>query len=153
MSNRTNHRGVVLTCLVTLVAVVLLPVGIARSQEAASKPATAQRRTTKKPVVEAPKKPRMPAHFNSVVSPEQREKILAILLNYMPQIDQKRAELKALVEQRDNDVFGVLTPEQQRELEELRADSRAKRAATIATNRRKREQAKAKATEPAGSQP
>ena len=153
MSNRTNHRGVVFTCLVMLVAVVLLPVGVARSQQPASKPSDPERRTTKKPVVDAPKKPRMPAHFNAVISPKQREEILAILQDYMPKIDQKRAELKALVEQRDKDVLGVLTAEQQRDLEELRAQARAKRAASIAASRRKREQAEVKVADPEESNP
>ncbi len=153
MSKQTKQRGVVLSCLLALVAIVLLPTIAIRAQEPESKSSTAQRRTTNKPVVEAEKKPRMPAHFNKVVSPKQREKVLAILEEYLPQIEQKRAELKALVDQRDKAVFGVLTPEQQREVEELRAESRASRAATLAANRRKREQAEAKASESADAKP
>ena len=94
----------------------------------------------------------MPAHFNKVVNEQQRGKVLTLLKDYEPRIAAKRAELKALVGQRDKAVFSVLTPEQQERVEAYRAESNAKRAATLAANRegkKKAATAKSKPGKPA----
>ena len=71
----------------------------------------------------------MPAHFNKVIDEKQREKIVVILNDYSPQIEKKRAELEALLNQRDEALFGVLTAAQRKQVEALRAESLAKRQA------------------------
>jgi Spy/CpxP family protein refolding chaperone len=74
----------------------------------------------------------MPAHFNKVINDEQRPKIIAVLQDHAPKIQQLRAELASLVEKRDEALQKVLTPTQRRQLEELRAEASAKRAAASA---------------------
>lgn len=117
--------------------------------EAPANKSTAKRRTANKPVTTSERRPRMPAHFNKVASPEQRDKVLALLKEYEPRIAAKRAELKALVNQRDQAVFGVLTPEQQKQVETYRAESAAKRAATLAARREGKDGAAPKKSKPA----
>ena len=97
--------------------------------KAESKSSTAKERTAKKPVAEEERAPRMPAHFNKVIDEKQREKIVVILNQHWPQIAKKRAELEALLNQRDEALFGVLTPAQRKQVEALRAEALAKRQA------------------------
>jgi hypothetical protein len=97
--------------------------------KAGAKSSTAKERTAKKPVAAEERTPRMPAHFNKVIDEKQREKIVVILNDYSPQIEKKRAELEALLNQRDEALFGVLTAAQRKQVEALRAESLAKRQA------------------------
>jgi hypothetical protein len=97
--------------------------------KASDKSSTAKERTAKKPVAEEQRAPRMPAHFNKVIDEKQREKIVVILHDYSPQIEKKRAELEALLSQRDKELFAVLTAAQRKQVEALRAESLAKRQA------------------------
>jgi hypothetical protein len=155
MSNRNIRRGTVCSCLVALVAIVALQPGLGAADEPDAKKGAAQRRTTNKPVVGAPRNPRMPAHFNKVINESQRTKILTILKDYTPRIAQKRAELKALVDQRDKAAFGILTADQKRQVEELRAASQAKRKANLAASRETKPEAaspKSKARKPAAGE-
>ncbi|MGD9724070.1 MAG: hypothetical protein AB7O59_22645 [Pirellulales bacterium] len=136
-------RGGILGCTLALVALLLGAPLVAAPKDNDKKPAaakpegkksTAQERTAKKPVVEA-EQPRMPPHFNKVIDEKQREKIVAILTEYLPQLEAKRAELKALVDEREKKLFGVLTPDQRRQVTELRAAAQARRAAAAAADR------------------
>lgn len=97
--------------------------------KAEAKSSTAKERTAKKPVAEEERAPRMPAHFNKVIDEKQREKIVVILNQHSPQIAKKRAELEALLNQRDEALFSVLTPAQRKQVEALRAEALAKRQA------------------------
>jgi hypothetical protein len=74
-------------------------------------------------------KPRLPNHYAAVVTDEQRTKINAIQLDFAPRIEAKRNELKALVSQRDAAIEKVLSAEQRKEVEKLRAEASAKRKA------------------------
>jgi len=106
----------------------------AAERKTSSKKPAAQQRTANKPVSDSVRNPRMPAHFNKLVTPEQRERVLAIVQQYGSQIDQKRAELKALTDERDEALRDVLTPEQRRQLDEYRAQSSVKRAQSVAAS-------------------
>jgi hypothetical protein len=112
---------------------------VAAPKSEEKKPA-AEKRTVKKPVV-APDGPRMPALYGKVVDDEQRTKILAIQKKYAPKIEQKRAELQALLDERETAFQELLTPAQKRQLEELRAEARAKREATAANTAEEKEAA------------
>ncbi len=70
---------------------------------------------------------RLPNYFAKVVDDEQRAKIHDIQLEYASQIEAKRAELEALVDERDTAIDKVLTPAQRKEVERLRAAAVAKR--------------------------
>ena len=133
-----STQALMLVCVTAIVALVIgLPTAPAAqkkeptaSKPEASKPA-GERREAKKPVSEE-QAPRMPAHFNRVITEEQRPKLVAILKEHSPKIQQLRAELNSLVEKRDEALLKVLTPTQRRQLEELRAEASAKRAAASA---------------------
>lgn len=75
---------------------------------------------------------RMPPHFASVVTEEQREKILAIQEEFASQLREKRQELKAVVEKRDAAVMKLLKPEQRKHVEQAREEAKARRAAAMA---------------------
>lgn len=90
--------------------------------------ASAQKSGKETEAAEAPK-PRLPNHYAAVVTDEQRTKINAIQLDFAPRIDAKRSELQALVGQRDAAIEKVLTADQRKEVEKLRAEAAAKRRA------------------------
>lgn len=69
-------------------------------------------------------KGRLPPYFSAVVTPELREKIYAIQAEYDPKISQLRKELEALTKQRDEKIYDLLTPEQKKKIEELKAAAR-----------------------------
>jgi len=95
-------------------------------QQAAESPAE-----TPVPETAKPKKAfrgRLPNYYSRVVDQEQREKIYAIQREYAPKIDTLKAQLEALVAERDEKVEAVLTPEQQQTVEKLRAAAKAKRS-------------------------
>ena len=74
---------------------------------------------------------RLPNHYAKVVTDEQRGEINAIQDEYAPQIEKLRGELKALVGKRDTAVEKVLTAEQRKEVEKLRAESIARRKSGV----------------------
>ncbi len=71
---------------------------------------------------------RLPNFYRHVVDDQQREEIYAIQAEYKPRIDALKAQLEALVQERDAKVATVLTAEQRAEVERLRAEAEAKRA-------------------------
>jgi TolA-binding protein len=73
------------------------------------------------------KRSRLPNHYAKVVTEEQRSKINAIQEEFVPQIDKLRDELDATLDKRDAAIEKVLTPEQRKEVEKLRAESQARR--------------------------
>lgn len=83
---------------------------------------------------------RLPAHFGKVVDESQREKIYDIQNEYGPKIKALKDQLEALLKQRDEKIDAVLTPEQRKQIEQLVADSKAKRKA--AGNEKKQEKTK-----------
>jgi len=76
-----------------------------------------------------PKKPhgKLPAYYAKVVTPEQREQIIKIQKEYQPKIDALQAQLKALINERNEKIEALLTPEQKKQIEEATAAARAKR--------------------------
>ena len=135
-----STQGLMVVCVAVIVALVVglpsAPASQKTKEPAAAKPeapkSTAERREAKKPVAADEATPRMPAHFNKVINEEQRPKIIAVLKDHGPKIQQLRAELASLIEKRDEALLKVLTPTQRRQLEELRAEASAKRAAASA---------------------
>ena len=70
---------------------------------------------------------RLPFYYNRVVDKKQRDKIYAIQREYAPKIDALKAQLETLMTDRDKEVEAVLTPEQLKTVEKLRAAAKAKR--------------------------
>jgi|YNPNPStandDraft_1061719.scaffolds.fasta_scaffold28188_2 hypothetical protein len=71
---------------------------------------------------------RLPSYYGQVVKPEQRKQIYAIQEEYGPKIDALRAQLEALIQERDKKIEAVLTEAQRQEVERLREEAKAKRA-------------------------
>lgn len=77
----------------------------------------------------APKKARgrLPNYYSKVVTKEQREEIYKLQGTYNGQIEELQKQIAELTKKRDDEVRGVLSPEQQKEVDELAAA--AKKAA------------------------
>lgn len=70
-------------------------------------------------------KGRLPPYFGAVVTPELRDKIYAIQAEYDPKISQLRKEIEALTKARDEKIYALLSPEQKKKIEELKAAARS----------------------------
>jgi len=144
--NRPRSTRVVTPTGVALAALAAGVAGLALGpQRSPAQQASAQRSTPAKLVQQAaespaetpvpePAKPkkvfrgRLPNYYNRVVDKEQRERIYGIQREYAPKIDALKAQLEKLVDERDEKVKAVLTPEQQETVEKLRAAAKAKRS-------------------------
>jgi len=67
---------------------------------------------------------RLPAHFSGVVTDEQRQKIYAIQKDSSAKITPLRRQLESLIKERDEKIWALLTPEQRRKVEALKADAK-----------------------------
>lgn len=89
----------------------------------------------------------LPPYYRDVVSDEQRQKIYAIQAEYNAQIAELEAKVAQLRRERDAKIEALLTPEQKKQIEDLRAAARTKR------DSRRPPKAKAASTPPAPSKP
>jgi cell division protein ZapA (FtsZ GTPase activity inhibitor) len=70
---------------------------------------------------------RVPAYYAKVqITPEQREKILSIQKDFAAKIDPLRKQLDDLTKDRDAKMAAVLTPEQQKQIDEMKAAAKKK---------------------------
>jgi cell division protein ZapA (FtsZ GTPase activity inhibitor) len=69
---------------------------------------------------------RLPMYYAKVVNKEQREKILSIQKDFAAKIDPLRKQLDALTKDRDAEMAAVLTPEQQKQIDEMKAAAKKK---------------------------
>jgi len=142
LAQTLTWASLVLTAVV-VVAVTGRP-GVGQEAAAAEQSSKAQpaAETSAKPTAEAPaEKPvpeeakpkkrefrgRLPAYYGRVVDQKQREQIYAIQREYAPKIKALEAQLAALRAERDTKVEAVLTPEQLKTVEKLKAEAKAKR--------------------------
>ena len=72
---------------------------------------------------------RLPAHFAALVSQKQRATIYQLQADYAEQMGKLRAQLDALIVNRDREIDGVLDPEQMAEVNKKRIAAEEKRAA------------------------
>lgn len=120
-----------LGCLAFAVTTVAQPVCSAENM------APAKTTTKKKERAKVKKgRHRLPRYFRDVVGDEQREKIYNIQDEYRPKIAALKAEWKALLKERDEKIEAVLTPEQKRQIDEARAEAKAKRKAKKAETKK-----------------
>ncbi|MFH1922876.1 MAG: hypothetical protein ABIP48_23680 [Planctomycetota bacterium] len=132
---RVRSIQVLLWTGVAMGAIVAAVVGRpAVGQESQSAGQPAAETPAEKPVPEkaaAPKKReflgRLPPYYGEVVDDGQRKKIYAIQREYAPKIDALKAQLAALMADRNEKVEAVLTPEQLSKVEQLKAEAKAKR--------------------------
>jgi Skp family chaperone for outer membrane proteins len=78
---------------------------------------------------------RLPPYYAKVVTPEQREQINKIQEEYQPKITDLKAQiaelkekLQAVEKERDEKIAAVLTPEQQKQVDEAKEAAKQKRA-------------------------
>jgi len=70
---------------------------------------------------------RLPMYYAKVqITPEQREKILSIQKDFAAKIDPLRKQLDDLTKERDAKMAAVLTPEQQKQIDEMKAAAKKK---------------------------
>jgi hypothetical protein len=117
--------------LALLVAVVC-PVAVVRGADgpatgAPAKPTAAAKSSTDDPEMAKDFKGRLPPNFAKLVSDAQKKKIYLIESDYAPKVKALRDQLRALTAQEDQEIRAVLTPEQLKKLDELTAESKAKR--------------------------
>ncbi|NLE37469.1 MAG: hypothetical protein GX621_05530 [Pirellulaceae bacterium] len=74
-------------------------------------------------------KGRLPSHYGKVVTEEQRRTIYELQALYAPHIEKLQAQIDALTRQRDARIEAVLTPEQRKQIAELREAAKKKPAA------------------------
>ncbi len=123
MNQARMVSGVV--CALAIVAALAMSSGrVASAQDAA--PAAA----AEKPAAAPAKKARagqLPPYYGEVVDDAQRQKIYAIQAEFNAQIKALQAKLDALKKERDDKIAAVLTPEQRKQVDDLRAVAKAKR--------------------------
>ena len=81
--------------------------------------------------VQKPKKfqGRLPSYYGTVVNEAQRQAIYTIQKRYFTRIEELKAELESLTKKRNDEVASVLSPQQQVEIDDLKATAKAKRDA------------------------
>ena len=121
--NRTRIAR--LACIVALAASALgIPYAASSvAQKAAGESAAAEGETKAR-------RARLPNYYARVATDGQRIKLRAILNEFVPQIQQKREELQALIAKRNTALDEILTPEQRQEIAKLRAEAAARRKAS-----------------------
>jgi hypothetical protein len=72
---------------------------------------------------------RLPAYYAKVVGKEQREKILSIQADYAAKIESLRRQIDSLTKERDGKIAEVLTPDQRKQIDDLKAAAQASRKA------------------------
>ena len=113
---------VLIGCLAIAGAIAAQPAGGAEGKASTTK-------TTKKKI-EARRgkvRHRLPPNYGKVVTDEQREKIYKIQDEYRPKIEALRAQLKALLKERNEKIEALLTPEQKQKITEAKAKRKAQR--------------------------
>jgi hypothetical protein len=102
---------------------------LAQNLEAARKPAA--RAPAAAPAEVQPKKVfhgRLPAYFGEVVDQKQRETIYAIQREYFEEIEALKTRLALVTDERDKKILMVLSPQQRDQVDQLKAQAKAKRA-------------------------
>ena len=95
----------------------------ASTNEGKSSPKDAKTKKAAKP------RGRLPDYFSAVVTAEQREKIYAIQKDYDAKIDPLEGQIEALTKERNEKIKALLTPEQKRRVEDLKAAAKKVRDA------------------------
>ncbi len=99
----------------------------APAASAATQPATEQAKPRR----------RLPNHYAKVVTPAQRQAIYKIQEGYNQRIEELKAELAKIEAQMNEEISGVLSPEQRERVAQLTAEAQERREAA----RRKAQQA------------
>ncbi|NUQ63022.1 MAG: hypothetical protein HUU20_11060 [Pirellulales bacterium] len=70
---------------------------------------------------------RLPAYFAKVVDDQQRRKIYGIQEEYHERIEALKAQLAAMMEERDQMIEAILTPDQRQQIDRMKSAAKTKR--------------------------
>ncbi|HLA86231.1 MAG TPA: hypothetical protein VJL29_15695 [Thermoguttaceae bacterium] len=118
-ASRHSYSRLVSLLLASLLLIVLCGPAMAQKDNAGAK--------ADPPKAAVPLKGRLPAHFRTVVTDEQRQKIYAVQQEYDPRIRKLREQLKTLTAERNAKIDALLTPEQRKKIADLKAAAKEKR--------------------------
>ena len=125
MSNLQWQRfGAFMSVLVAML--LAMPVITVRATAQDDAPAA---RKTDEPKAKSKSRGRLPMYYSRVVNTEQRDKIYEIQAKFDKQIAELLDEIKSLQKQRDDEVHGVLTKDQQEEVAQMVAEAQKQRQA------------------------
>jgi hypothetical protein len=113
--------------ILLLAGLLLLPPASGPSQAQESPAAVEEQPAT--PPARRPLR-RLPTYFARVVTAQQREKIYELQAQYQEQLDELLEQVRQIEQQRDKEVFDVLTPEQQEQVKAWTEEARQRRAAS-----------------------
>lgn len=122
--------------IVRIVAAMLLPAlawaGTPNARAADEKPAAAKEKK-EAPEGQAKKAPAdyrgpLPFYYAKVVSPDQKEKIYAVQEKYQEQLKPLMAKIREIETARNKEIDALLTPDQLKRIEEIRAEAVKARA-------------------------
>ena len=111
------------------VALLLFAAPLQADEPSNATPQAKPSKSKKTPAATSAKKQRrrLPNHYAKLVTDEQRESIYEIQRRYREKIEPLRKQIEQLIAERNAEIRQVLTPEQQRKLDELLAGSRRSR--------------------------
>lgn len=118
------RRNWVLMSVAALAITIGSGPGRTPAQDAAEPAPPAATQPERKP--RAKPRGRLPFYYTKVVDKQQREQIYAIQAKHADAIAKIRAELAKVVAERDAEIRAVLTPEQQQQIDKLRAEAMAR---------------------------
>ncbi len=124
---RSTRVNLSWTGTVLLAVIALSARGLAVGAQPESAKAEAPAKAVAPEKAPAKSSARLPNYYARVVSEEQREKILAIQRVFAAKIDPLRAQIEALVKERDEKIAAFLTPEQQKKIDAMKAAAKASR--------------------------
>ncbi|MBN1910186.1 MAG: hypothetical protein JW818_10635 [Pirellulales bacterium] len=106
---------------------LMIGLTMATSPTVGKEPAKGKKAAAAKAKKERANHGRLPAYFSKIADEELRAKIYEIQKEYNPKMRELQQQLTKLREERDAKIMALLTPEQKKQLEELRAAAKAKK--------------------------
>ena len=124
-----NIRLVALSILVVVAAGVCggMPVSAQDTKAAKTDSSTKSRKAKAKPADQP--SGRLPAYYAKVVDEKQKEAIYRIQQEYAPKIAALKAQIEQMTKEQNAKITALLTPEQQKKIEEAKAAAAKNRSA------------------------
>jgi hypothetical protein len=109
---------------ISALAVALISPAFVRADDTKTDTKPAAKDTSAAPVKKEKEKGRLPPYYAKIVDETQREKIYQIENDYAPKMKDLYAQLKALNDEREQKIRAVLTPDQQKKLDDMLAEAK-----------------------------
>ncbi|MBN1588669.1 MAG: hypothetical protein JW888_04065 [Pirellulales bacterium] len=124
MKTRSHRRPLSMSLIV---AAMLLGIACSTATAQDAKAPAAGKTAVKQKRKTTASDARLPNHFRTVVTEEQRQKIYAVQREYGPRLRELRSQLRALSEERNAKIDAILTPEQRKQIADLKEAAKKKR--------------------------